>query len=95
MNCKRDFSKVAIALISALWLAGLAGCSTSTPANGTSALATTELHFSLNDCKSLGPNLFKCPAVDKPVCSPDYVGTDVQCVRVDKNGGIIIQQMQP
>jgi hypothetical protein len=84
----------ALGLASALWLVTVTGCSSAAPANSGAQLGATELHFSLEQCQPLGPNLWKCPAIDKPICSPDYVGTDVQCVRVDKSGKVIVQQMQ-
>jgi hypothetical protein len=42
----------------------------------------------------LNPGLFKCPAMDKPICNPDYTGTPVECLKIDKNGSIMVQQLQ-
>lgn len=72
----------------------LSGCSSSasapTPEVGT--MEKTELHFSLDKCQQLSDvNLYKCPAVDKPVCNPDYNG-QLDCVRVGRNGSVYVQK---
>jgi hypothetical protein len=72
----------------------LAGCSSSTPAPESAALARTELRFNLNQCQQLSPGLFKCPAIDKPICNADYTGTPVECLRIDKQGSVYVQQLQ-
>jgi hypothetical protein len=85
---------VAGAFASAVLMLGLAGCASSTPPADSSALARTELSFNINQCQQLNPGLFKCPAMDKPICNPDYTGTPVECLKVDKNGSILVQQLQ-
>jgi hypothetical protein len=70
------------------------GCSASTPPADSSGLARTELSFNINQCQQLNPGLFKCPAMDKPICNPDYTGTPVECLKIDKNGSIMVQQLQ-
>ena len=54
------------------------------------SMAKTELHFDLNTCQNLGAGLYKCPAADKPICSPDYNG-QVECVRVGPKGSVFVQ----
>jgi hypothetical protein len=83
----------AIGFVCGIWLLSLAGCAASTPA-ASSALGRTELTFNINKCQMLGPGLYQCPAIDKPICSPDYTGTPVECLHTDKNGSITIQQLQ-
>jgi hypothetical protein len=90
----RMTARATIRLASALWMLGVAGCSSSTPSHESAGLEGTELHFNLDQCQPQGGGLFKCPAIDKPICNPDYVGTDVQCVRIGKSGKVIIQQLQ-
>jgi hypothetical protein len=51
----------------------------------------TELRFSLDQCQPYSGNLYKCPAIDKPVCNPDYNG-DVECVRIGPKGSIFVQR---
>ena len=83
----------AIALASAIWMLALAGCSAATPESA--ALKRTELTFDINKCQQLGAGgLYKCPASDKPICSPDYTGAEVDCLKINKNGTVIVQQMQ-
>lgn len=71
----------------------LSGCSASAapPASEMAALEQTELHFSLDQCERLEANLYKCPAVDKPVCSPDYNG-QLECVRVGAKGNVFVAE---
>ena len=72
-----------------LALLGLAGCSSS---NGAAASGEqlTGMKFHLNECQQLSPNLYKCPAVDQPLCDPDYAGTKT-CVRVGRKGSVFVQ----
>ena len=80
---------VAIATASLL---ALAGCSSSSAPSAAqqAALAKTELHFDLNACQNLGAGLYKCPASDKPICSPDYNG-QVGCVRIGPKGSVFVE----
>ena len=73
-------------------LVTLAACSSSpTPsASQQAALAKTELHFDLNACQGLGAGLYKCPALDQPICNPDYNG-QVQCVRIGPKGSVFVE----
>ncbi|MFZ0660721.1 MAG: hypothetical protein WA854_11865 [Candidatus Binataceae bacterium] len=66
------------------------GCSSSTPPppEGTTQL---ELTFDLSKCQQLEAGLFKCPAADKPICSPDYNGSQAaQCVRIGHKGSVFV-----
>ena len=73
----------------------LSGCSSSAPASSApeiAAIKKTELHFSLDQCERLSDaNLYKCPAVDKPICNPNYNG-QLECVRVGGDGSIYVQK---
>jgi hypothetical protein len=94
MNRTARNPKVVIAMVSALCMLALAGCS-STPPPESAGLKQAELTFDINTCQQLGAGLYKCPAVDKPICSPDYVGDNsIECVHVGKNGSVLVQQMQ-
>jgi len=66
----------------------LGACSTSTPPE-TAAQKQVLATFDLNKCEVVGVNLYKCPAIDKPICSPDYNGP-MECVRIGKKGGVFI-----
>jgi hypothetical protein len=94
MGQPRKCVDVAIGLACAVWLVSLAGCAASTPSPDSAALKQTELSFNLNKCEMLGAGLYKCPEMDKQICSPDYTGTPVECLHSDKNGNITVQQLQ-
>ena len=85
---------LSIGFASALAMLALAGCAASTPPPTSAALKQTELSFNINKCEMLGAGLYKCPAIDKPICNPDYTGTPVECLHTDKNGNITVQQLQ-
>jgi hypothetical protein len=84
----------ALGFMSAIAMLSLAGCAASTPAPTSAGLKNTELSFNINKCEMLGAGLYKCPAIDKPICNPDYTGTPVECLHTDKAGNITIQQLQ-
>ena len=89
----RKCTTIAMGFVSAAFMLSLAGCAASTPAPD-AALNKTELSFNINKCEMLGAGLYKCPAIDKPICNPDYTGTPVECLHTDKNGNITVQQLQ-
>ena len=66
------------------------GCSSSAQPPQTAAIQKAELHFSLDQCQPLDSNLYKCPAIDKPVCNPDYNGS-LECVRIGPKGSVYIE----
>jgi len=70
----------------------LAGCSTTPPPQETPKQALVVANFDLNKCQELDAGLFRCPAVDKPLCNPDFVRTDVDCLHVGKKGELMTQQ---
>jgi hypothetical protein len=76
------------AAVAGLALLGLTGCST-TGGSSESAPQLTGMKFHLQECQQLSPNLFKCPAVDQPLCNPDYSGQE-QCIRVGKKGSVFV-----
>ncbi len=91
-----EIAKRTIAGIGATAALGLllSGCSSSAsaPPSEIASMEKTELHFSLDQCQRLGDaNLWKCPALDKPVCNPDYNG-QLDCVRVGRNGSVYVEK---
>lgn len=48
------------------------------------------MHFDLNSCRYLGGGLYKCPAVDRPICNLDYKG-QAECVRVGPKGSVFVE----
>ncbi|HEY6389098.1 MAG TPA: hypothetical protein VIX91_25750 [Candidatus Acidoferrum sp.] len=91
MTTRRLKTMMYFTALAGLMLA-LSSCSSSPdPSQAQQAsLARTELHFDLNKCQSLGAGLYKCPAADKPICSPDYNGT-LECVRIGPKGSVFLQ----
>jgi hypothetical protein len=84
-------AKRAISTIAVLGLLAFAGCSSSEPsAAQQAALAKTELRFDINKCQPIEPGLYKCPAADRPICSPDYNG-QAECVRIGPKGSVFVQ----
>ncbi|MGH7780155.1 MAG: hypothetical protein ACREQR_10040 [Candidatus Binataceae bacterium] len=51
-----------------------------------------QVNFALNKCQQLEPNLYKCPAIDKPICTPEFNRGDVNCVRIGPKGSVFIQR---
>jgi len=86
----RFLPAMAAATIAALAMLAVAGCSSQTTETSAQVKAGdyAELNFDLGKCLPIEPNLYKCPAIDKPVCNPEFANADVQCVRVDKNGSV-------
>ncbi|HUY27785.1 MAG TPA: hypothetical protein VMV27_10235 [Candidatus Binataceae bacterium] len=69
----------------------LAGCSTNAPTPAAAALNQTELTFNLSQCLPIDAHVWKCPAVDKPICDADYAGgTYTQCIRLGKKGSVYV-----
>ena len=88
----RRIAKRTLSTIAVLGLLALGGCSTTadpSPAQQ-AVLAKTELHFDINACQEIGANIYKCPAVDKPICNPDYNG-QAECVRIGPNGSVFVE----
>ncbi len=49
-----------------------------------------EMTFDLSKCEQQAPNLYKCPAIDKPICTKDFSQPDVECVHVGKKGSVFV-----
>jgi hypothetical protein len=87
-----NMAKHMVLVLGVLGLLAVGGCSSSPQPSSPqqAALAQTELHFDLNQCQDLGAGLYKCPASDKPICSPGYNG-QVECVRTGPKGSVFVQ----
>ena len=80
----------AAALAASLGMLALGGCSSQNadvPPEHPMAV-----NFALERCQQLEPNLYKCPAVDQPMCTPEFVRTDVNCVRIGPKGSVFVQR---
>ncbi len=76
-------------LIGSMALTSIMGCSSSTPQPNASNQPQVLASFDLSKCESIGSGLYKCPAVDKPLCDSTYAG-DMQCVKVGKKGSVFV-----
>ena len=79
------------AIAGVVGLMSMGGCSSSSESAGTSASGQAG-NFDFSQCKRLEENLYKCPAFDMNVCTPDYKGTEATCVRVGSKGSVFVQK---
>jgi hypothetical protein len=80
----------AAALAASLGMLALSGCSSQDadkPPEHPMAV-----NFALEKCQQIEPNLYKCPAVDQPMCTPQFNRTDVNCVRIGPKGSVFVQR---
>jgi hypothetical protein len=73
-----------------------------TPASADSGASASrrklvEMTFDLSKCHTITPNLYKCPAVDKPVCNPDYTPSAgaAECIKVGRRGNVYVSGPTP
>ena len=83
--------RVAAILVSAATVA-LSGCYIFSPSQAQEDKLQTQLHFNLAQCQQTGPNLYKCPGVDKSICGAFYAGQQVDCLNLDKDGNVIVMK---
>ena len=50
------------------------------------------VNFQLEKCQQLEANLYKCPAVDQPMCTPEFNRGDVNCIRIGPKGSVFVQR---
>ena len=80
----------ACALAASLGMLALGGCSSQDADQPTEKPIAA--NFALEKCQQLEANLFKCPAVDQPLCTPEFNRTDVNCVRIGPKGSVFVQR---
>jgi hypothetical protein len=80
----------ACALAASLGMLALGGCSSQDADKPTEKPIAA--NFALEKCQQLEPNLFKCPAVDQPLCTPEFNRTDINCVRIGPKGSVFVQR---
>jgi hypothetical protein len=81
------------AMIGAFAMLASAGCSTEThPPIIETGSPLAQANFELRKCEQQEPNLYKCPAVDKPLCTPEFNRDDINCVRIGRKGSVFIQR---
>ncbi|HUO04858.1 MAG TPA: hypothetical protein VMU16_06625 [Candidatus Binataceae bacterium] len=83
-------TKFAAMLIGAAGLMAIGGCADTSAAKP--ATPPMEVNFALDKCQQIDMNLYKCPAIDKPICTPEFQRTDVDCVRIGPKGSVFVQR---
>ena len=83
--------RVAAIFVSAATIA-LSGCYLFSPSQAQEDKLQTRLHFDISQCQQTGPNLYKCPGVDKSICGAFYSGQQVDCLSLDKDGNVIVMK---
>ncbi len=79
------------AIIGALAMLAVAGCSSYTPPpEQTPEEKTVALNFDLAKCQPLQQGLYKCPALDKPVCDAGFPDPNVTCLRIGHKGSVFV-----
>jgi len=69
----------------------LGGCSSLMPPPETASQKQVLANIDVLKCQTVDVNVYRCPAIDKPVCTPDYRGT-LECIRIGKNGGVYVAE---
>jgi len=46
--------------------------------------------FDLSKCQAIDQNMYKCPAIDKPICNPNYAPAGVECLKIGKQGSVYV-----
>jgi hypothetical protein len=49
------------------------------------------LTFDLSKCQPLQAGLYKCPAMDQPICDPAFANPNIQCLRIGHKGSVFVQ----
>lgn len=83
------------ATIAAIAILTFAGCGSQpnlTPAEQ-KAGDRVEMNFDLDKCMPIEPNLYRCPAIDKPLCTVEFSRPDLECVRIGAKGHVFVQQL--
>jgi hypothetical protein len=83
--------KVVAIIMSAATIA-LSGCYIFSPSQASEEKLQTRLHFDVSQCQQTGPNLYKCPGVDKSICGAFYSGEQVDCLYLDKDGNVMVMK---
>ena len=80
----------AAALAATLGMLALGGCSTENADQPDEKPMAA--NFQLEKCQMIMPNLYKCPATDQPLCTPEFQRTDVSCVRIGPKGSVFVKR---
>ncbi|MDO8433759.1 MAG: hypothetical protein Q7S58_15255 [Candidatus Binatus sp.] len=75
-----------------LAMLAMAGCASENATEPPAGEKPVAVNFALEKCQLLSPNLYKCPAVDQPICTPEFQRTDVSCVRIGPKGSVFVMR---
>ena len=90
MRARRIGIVSAAAMAASLGMLALGGCSSENADKPTEA--PIAVNFQLDKCQPMGANLYKCPAVDQPICTPEFQRTDVNCIRIGPKGSVFVMR---
>ena len=79
-------------IVTAAGMIALSGCYIFSPSQAAVDKQQTALHFDVSQCTQTGPNVYKCPGVDKSICGAFYAGQQVDCVSLDKDGNVMVMK---
>jgi PBP1b-binding outer membrane lipoprotein LpoB len=85
---ERGLQIVPAAVLAAMLVLG--GCSSQNADQPTEK--PMAVNFQLEKCQQIEPNLYKCPAVDQAMCTPEFQRTDVNCIRIGPKGSVFVQR---
>jgi hypothetical protein len=83
------------AVVAAIAMLTCAGCASSQPVETSAQQKAGDyvrMNFDLDKCLPIEPNLYKCPAIDKPLCTIQFARTDVECVHIGPQGAVFLQR---
>ena len=78
-----DFHLPGAASVAAIAMLTFVGCSSQTDVTPTQTAPGqyAEMNFDLEKCLPIQANLYKCPAIDKPLCTVEFSRPDVKSTR--------------
>lgn len=81
--------------VAAIAMLTFVGCSSQTDVTPTQTAPGqyAEMNFDLEKCLPIQANLYKCPAIDKPLCTVEFSRPDIECVRVGAKGHVFVQKL--
>ena len=84
--------RVAVAGAMAAAVMAISGCYIFSPSQAAVEKQQTAMHFDVSQCKQTAPNLYQCPGVDKSICGAFYAGQQVDCLKLDKDGNVMVMK---
>jgi hypothetical protein len=94
MAIRFSLTKAGAAIVAIAMLTFM-GCSSQTNVTPAQEAAGkyAEMNFDLDKCLPIEPNLYRCPAVDKPLCTVEFSRPDIECVRIGAKGNVFVHRL--